>query len=515
VVSPDVRVRTYYLFSTNRSETTFLKSENKNVPTYLSAVRVNFTNGYPTAATMLGDRASEYRRTLALATLEFDKNQPDQLMYMSAIYTKDNGNGYLNRNFGYGGLIRGALTTAPDLAAKQIIRNSKGKLVIIGDSTLSAATRRNLIFYRLNDDGTADFSFGQSGLLRLDMGEAVSVLHATLDAQDRMLVVALRAADAFQGAESTLFRFTSDGKRDMTFGTQGRIDSLWSGRVTTARIVVRADGHILVSHSLLKSKSPGTTQMWGFQGVDANGAPDLTFGTAQGRSQIEFTGRGYHLNGVALDAKNRLVIAGAKIIPVDETAEDGLANIVGMVARVNAAGTALDDTFGTNGFAPLSLTARSGVLKDLLIAPDGKIVAVGGIYQVDGQAFSEGVVARFLDDGKPDTNFGNGGMTITNRPREYNSVVLQANGRILATGLGVTTTSYQYVVTRLLMNGSADPGYNMGGATLGQANVADLPFNDGVLTPQVRNPLVLPDGSLLLAGTSQTPGEVLLINVSP
>src|SRR2546422_1044751 len=81
--------------------------------------------------------------------------------------------------------------------------------------------------------------------------------------------------------------------------------------------------------------------------------------------------------------------------------------------RVLSSPGTLDPTFGTGGIVSVSLSPSlpADFLNALVIQPDGKLVAAGGV-NAGGQA-GEFAVARFNSQGSLDTSFGTGGSTFT------------------------------------------------------------------------------------------------------
>ena len=146
----------------------------------------------------------------------------------------------------------------------------------------------------------------------------------------------------------------------------------------------------------------------------------------------------------ARDASGRYVLGGSRA--------GGFA-----VARFTSAG-ALDTGFGAGGVA----TAQFGVpayedrVEASAIQPDGAIVAVG----VQDYGTTPGfALARFLDGGTLDPDFGSGGTVVTPLALpgagHARTGALQADGKILVAG--------DAVLARYLTNGSLDPSFGSGG----------------------------------------------------
>src|SRR4051812_4671717 len=74
-------------------------------------------------------------------------------------------------------------------------------------------------------------------------------------------------------------------------------------------------------------------------------------------------------------------------------------------------GGLLDPTFGSGGVVTSSFSTRFDIAEDVLVQPDGKIVAGGWSNQ--GRTSYDFLVARYNADGTLDTSFGSGGRAAT------------------------------------------------------------------------------------------------------
>lgn len=100
----------------------------------------------------------------------------------------------------------------------------------------------------------------------------------------------------------------------------------------------------------------------------------------------------------------------------------------------------IDSTFGTNGKVKTQVLFKD-YANHIVIQTDGKIV-IGGNAQNSGSTQSEGVLIRYNSDGTIDSSFGVDGIvaiTLGNQKTICNSIALQADGKIVATG-----TDYNY-----------------------------------------------------------------------
>ncbi len=154
-----------------------------------------------------------------------------------------------------------------------------------------------------------------------------------------------------------------------------------------------------------------------------------------------------------------------------------------------------DNTFDGDGRVQLSFGAGNGsTIEEVLVQPDGKIVAVGWAYNGTNFDFA---AARFLANGAPDVTFGTGGFTrIPLGPErdQGRAGLLQPDGKIVIAGASYsgTPTEPRFGICRLLPNGTLDTSFGTGGKTVSTLGAV----SHSVAWCVARQP----DGKLLMAG---------------
>jgi uncharacterized delta-60 repeat protein len=142
-----------------------------------------------------------------------------------------------------------------------------------------------------------------------------------------------------------------------------------------------------------------------------------------------------------------------------------------------------DPSFSTDGIATVDVGRDPAIARDVDVADDGRITAAGYVAWKDEP--DDGLVARFMPDGSPDTSFGSGGMVVSDfgLPDAFiQSLALTPDGRTLLAG-----RSDHPFVARLNSDGSPDPSF-AGSGTIGLqqwgvrgvADIARTP-DDGVI----------------------------------
>ena len=158
----------------------------------------------------------------------------------------------------------------------------------------------------------------------------------------------------------------------------------------------------------------------------------------------------------------------------------------------------LDNTFDGDGQFILSET---GTFTSIAVQPDGKIVAVGNISNLN----TDITVVRLNPDGSLDPNFGGiGGENFDFGNQDLAiRVLLQPDGKILIGGYSNSPTSggnYQMFVMRLYPDASEDLSFGTNGRVDVGFGISDP---NGVLYDME----LLPNGKILIAGSTNSASE--------
>lgn len=204
---------------------------------------------------------------------------------------------------------------------------------------------------------------------------------------------------------------------------------------------------------------------------------------------------GFGSGGIVVDAP--LTINDMVILPDGKIIAVGVTNDSFAVARYGASGV-LDASFGTNGLVVTKVTdaqqraEASGVVVQL----DGKFVVAGTVY---GPSGGDVAVLRFLPKGALDLSFGGDGKVVIDFSGGDDSaatVALDGNNRIVVGGSARVGTQSTFAALRLTNNGTLDASFDGNGkATVdfgGDGAAADL--------------LIQPKGEIVLAGRATVAG---------
>jgi uncharacterized delta-60 repeat protein len=457
--------------------------------------------------------------------------------------------------FGTAGLVR--LDVGPVDRARAIVVTPEGKLVVVGQTTDANGTQR-VLAARFTSRGTFDRTYGNNGKLTFDFGpgtgnpvaegaaqtpdgrlyvvgdapakDSGDVAVARLGANGLLdttwfnadTVTGLFSPESFDGVnavrqsdgkvlvvsqgylqsnvgEVNVTRFDADGSVDATFGQGGTAVIPFAGNWPVA-ITLDAQGRVVlaaIAHT--ESTNPTTLRV---ARLRPDGAPDATFATA-GFATVDASAHAYDIAGVTVLAQGTKVVL-------------AIGNRRGefQLARLTGAG-AIDATFGTGGWArvtvivPAANSSALATVNDLLIAPDGDLVAVGTAdtqpkspdFPSPGSDTSAFVVARFSAEGKVDTTFGGGEGVVTtpfgaNLHPFAHAAAFLPDGRLAVVGNvdespdNIDLADMAVAVYRA--DGTLDP-------TFGARGTTSIAFGTGwgdVATTVI----VQPDGKLLVGG---------------
>ncbi len=178
-----------------------------------------------------------------------------------------------------------------------------------------------------------------------------------------------------------------------------------------------------------------------------------------------------------------------------------------------------DPAFGQNGDAVFLMPQPFEILAGAC-QQDNKILVTGYIEHISGGNRVDVFIARFLENGQPDTSFGNTGNVIIELDTTAFALgmAVQNDGKILLTGcLGISwawwPTNSDLMILRLLPDGTLDPSFGNGGIV-----VTDL-TSSGYDVDMGSRIFVQPDGKIFVSGRNglgqNNIGDLALIRYLP
>jgi uncharacterized delta-60 repeat protein len=137
--------------------------------------------------------------------------------------TRHTASGQLDPLFGSGGKldINAAATSNGNSEARAVLVQPDGKIVIAGYAF--GPGNSELLIMRLNNDGSADATFGTGGITRTPVGNGEDMANAMVLQPDGRIVIAGSTIVADGRRDFVLARYMSNGVLDPSFGTGGLV----------------------------------------------------------------------------------------------------------------------------------------------------------------------------------------------------------------------------------------------------------------------------------------------------
>jgi len=216
------------------------------------------------------------------------------------------------------------------------------------------------------------------------------------------------------------------GTIDRAFGDRGKVVTTVKDLSFVATAMgLQADGSILVGGHTVGAPNPqaGDAVVLRFT---SSGRLDTSFGV-EGVTRVPLAEQA-SMDALAVGADGRIVLAGG--VPSSGVPFVRRATF----ARLTSGGAA-DASFGDEGIAAVSvgdeLYETGATIHDVVIQPDGKVVAVGSVGSEGTRGGSSAVVMRVLADGSPDPGFGSNGALVGFQSERATGVTLDGRGGIV------------------------------------------------------------------------------------
>lgn len=297
------------------------------------------------------------------------------------------------------------------------------------------------------DGGDLVTSFGGAGVVTTDFGGYEDVAYALVRQGNRLVAAGATATGG--GNDMGVVRYLSDGRRDPTFGVQGRvtIDFFGSFDDQAAAVDALPGGAIIVGgYAYSAELSEYDPAQFDFA---------LAMLTRDGRLDPSFGSGGLVLTDLGgLDSVGSVTfVSGGRILVTGRTVDVVTDDVQSVLARYNADGS-LDASFGAGGWMVTDLP-----LSRIVVEPGGRIIATS-----PGPDWTSNMLVRFTAEGMPDPTFGDDGrVTLALPPDAYVApIALTPDGRIVVSGV----VGSDFAVARYTRSGAPDPSFGTGGLVI-------------------------------------------------
>jgi uncharacterized delta-60 repeat protein len=350
--------------------------------------------------------------------------------------------GELDPSFGEGGV---ATLNWPKNFALDFAIDHQGRIVIAG---IHATGGADPLIGRFNPDGSADESFGYSGVRDPPWCNNVYgyqsggyVYGVAIDGADRIILVGTTAGLPDYPPDVCVVRLLANGDPDPSFSEDGMMTVTTAGKATD--VATDHEGRILVAGS------DGLTAVR----IADSGTLDPTFG--EGGVASLHLGQESEARAIAADSSGRVIVAGT------ETTAGGSRVAI---ARFGTGGRP-DPSFAGIGYETLGPSGPPGrnVATGVVLDQFGRLVLSGG---EDSEGSETALAGRLLPNGALDPSFGEGGRArLPISTTIANGIAVDQAGRVLVTGNapGGYMNFGQSFLVRLGSDGLADGSFGDGG----------------------------------------------------
>ena len=231
--------------------------------------------------------------------------------------------GDLDRDFGTGGIVTIDIDGGNE-SARQAVVQPDGMIVMAGYSSKSGVVIPQLV--RVDDSGELDPSFGAGGIASAQLLPAVAEAYDVAMQGDNFIITGYGRATATEEVDLIAARFKANGAWDRSFGNDGLVRIDIAGEADRGRdLVVFPDGRVLIAGSgkpsaadingmiVMLNRNGSLDRSFGRDGilmVDLGGPADSFFGsalTADGKKAMVTGYRGSDLASVAPGDDARVV----------------------------------------------------------------------------------------------------------------------------------------------------------------------------------------------------------------
>lgn len=351
-----------------------------------------------------------------------------------------------------------------------------GGLRLLTEAALAIAILLGLSSIGFAAPGDLDVTFGNGGKVTTSFGSSAA-LGSDLTTQPDGKIIVVGCAGCDQGIVA-LARYNLNGTLDSTFGVGGKVTTVvsdfWGNAID---VVLQSDGKIVVAGQSSSFTAPSVVLVVRY---NQNGSLDSSFGI--GGIVRTSAGEGGGGTSLLIQPNGKIIVGGFAYLDGNNF----------FLARYNTNGS-LDSTFGFGGRVITSIgNNTSDICHDVLLQPDGKIIAIGESVHMTTNSFA---LVRYNPDGTLDPTFGGGGAVTTSFTDNDSAAtgLLESDGRIIAAG----SSSYRFALTRYNSNGSLDLSYGLNGLAVTEINDA---ANVASVALQV-------DGKVVAAGSAYETGQ--------
>jgi uncharacterized delta-60 repeat protein len=378
-------------------------------------------------------------------------------------------NGTLDSSFGGDGRVPVAVGQVA--IARSVAIQANGRIVLGG---LRHSGDFDFAAVRLLADGTLDNTFSNDGIDVQQFTSEFDGCHDVLVQADQKILLVGRADAGASNDNFALLRYASDGTLDNSFGSGGKLVTAFGPHSDGAyAVAVQPDARIVA----VGWANDGTNDDIALARYHPGGTLDISFDN-DGKVTMDI---GSPDAGFAVGIKlNGDIVVG------------GVSDSNFAVARYHKPGN-LDNFFSSDGKVTSDFSGYYDEIRGVALSIDDKITVAGSNGNGTSTTFA---LARYNTFGTLDNSFsGDGKLTTTiGTSSGAAAVLLQPNGRIVASGFADMAGTTDFAAMRCQGNGTLDNSFDVDGKVT----------TDFALALDAAHAMLLqPDGKLVVVGESQ------------
>jgi len=305
------------------------------------------------------------------------------------LFVRFNGDGTLDSTFGISGKVETNFTSPINYSFFALQHDGK---IIVACFNLT----HNVSLIRLNQNGSLDSSFGNSGISLFDSNFGIGKI--AIQDDDKIVASGVLIVDpnVTSGQHIAIRRFTSEGRIDMAFGSAGKINTEYINHDGRQSIRIRKDGRLLLGTTTWGNDPTSFSYYQILLQYLPNGTPDSTFGN-NGITLEEFYNEPY-LNSILIESDEKILAAGFVHV------ENG--DYTHAIVTKYTANGGIDLTFGNQGLSYVSINSTSLELSIALLNQGEKnIIAIQTISSFGDSLSGDFLLERLNLNGSIDSTF--------------------------------------------------------------------------------------------------------------
>jgi uncharacterized delta-60 repeat protein len=219
--------------------------------------------------------------------------------------------GTLDTTFGSNGWVTTDFFFQPD-EARSLVLQSDGTIIVGGWASISFGNNggEDFALARYNSDGTLDTTFGPDGTGKVNTDFSAStdsIYSITLQPDGSIIAAGRTSLDSGVTNDFALARYSSDGIIDSTFGSDGKVTTVFSsGNDLAVAVVVQPDGLIIAGGYTTGAAGDLDCALVRY---NPDGSLSQTFGE-QGKVITAISTESDSFSGLVLQPDGKLVAAG-------------------------------------------------------------------------------------------------------------------------------------------------------------------------------------------------------------